>query len=63
MLVLSRHQDEEIVVETPLGRMTIGVVEIRGDKVRLGFTAPKEIVVHRSEVAERIARKKSAGEN
>lgn len=53
MLVLSRHRDERIVIN---GNITITVVEIRGDKVRLGIDAPKEIPVHRQEVADAIAR-------
>jgi carbon storage regulator len=53
MLVLSRKKDESIVINNDI---TIVVVEIRGDKVRLGVEAPKEIPVHRREVFEAIAR-------
>ena len=53
MLVLSRKQDESIVINNDI---TIVVVEIRGDKVRLGVEAPKEVPVHRREVYEAIAR-------
>jgi carbon storage regulator len=53
MLVLSRKKDESIVINNDL---TIVVVEIRGDKVRLGVEAPKEVPVHRREVFEAIAR-------
>ena len=57
MLVLSRKKDESIVINNDI---TIVVVEIRGDKVRLGVEAPKEIPVHRREVFEAIARGEAA---
>ena len=47
MLVLSRKKNETIVIDD---KITVMVVEIRGDKVRLGIQAPKEISVHRQEV-------------
>ena len=51
MLVLSRKKNESIVIN---GKITVTVVEIRGDKVRLGIEAPMEVPVHRQEVYERI---------
>ena len=53
MLVLSRKQNQGIVFSGP-GRVV--VVEIRGDKVRLGFEADPAVAVHRDEVAAAIAR-------
>ena len=53
MLVLSRKKNESIIIND---NMTIVVVEIRGDKVRLGVEAPKEIPVHRNEVYDAIRR-------
>ena len=53
MLVLSRQRDETIVIGDDI---EITVVDIRGDKVRLGVTAPKEISVHRKEVYDAIRR-------
>lgn len=53
MLCLSRKRDETIVVGD-LVRIT--VIEIRGDKVRLGINAPPEVPVHRKEVYEAIKR-------
>lgn len=53
MLVLSRKKNESIVINNEI---TIVVVEIRGDKVRLGVEAPKEVPVHRREVYEAIKR-------
>lgn len=53
MLVLSRKKDECIVINNDI---TIVVVEIRGDKVRLGVEAPKEVPVHRREVFDAITR-------
>ena len=47
MLVLSRKKNESIIIDD---HITITVVEIRGDKVRLGIEAPKEIPIHRSEI-------------
>ena len=58
MLVLSRKKNESIVINNDI---TIVVVEIRGDKVRLGVEAPKEVPVHRREVYDAI--KKSEAEN
>ena len=53
MLVLSRNVDESIVIGED-AEIEIIVVEIRGDKVRLGIQAPKEIPVHRREVYDSI---------
>ena len=53
MLVLSRKKNESIVIN---GDITIVVVEIRGDKVKLGVEAPREVPVHRREVYDDIAR-------
>lgn len=53
MLVLSRQRDESIIIGD---NVVITVVDIRGDKVRLGIEAPKEVPVHRQEVYEAIKR-------
>jgi len=53
MLVLSRKKNESIVINDDI---TIVVVEIRGDKVRLGVEAPREVPVHRREVFDAIHR-------
>ena len=58
MLVLSRKKNESIVINDDI---TIVVVEIRGDKVRLGVEAPKEGPVHRREVYDAIQH--SAGQH
>jgi carbon storage regulator len=57
MLVLSRKKNESIVINNDI---TIVVVEIRGDKVRLGIEAPKEVPVHRREVYDAIKRNAAA---
>jgi len=56
MLVLSRQKDESIMIGDDV---EITIVDVRGDKVRLGIAAPKEIPVHRREVYDAIQREKS----
>ncbi len=56
MLVLSRKKDEKIVIGD---NISIMIVEIRGDKVRLGIDAPRDVSVHRREVYDAIKRKES----
>lgn len=53
MLVLSRKRDESIVIGD---KIVVTVVEVRGDKVRLGINAPQGVPVHRQEVYEAIRR-------
>jgi carbon storage regulator len=53
MLVLSRKREQTIMIGDDI---EIKVVEIRGDKVKLGITAPKNVSVHRREVYDRIQR-------
>ncbi len=60
MLVLSRKKNESIVINNDI---TIVVIEIRGDKVRLGVDAPKEVPVHRQEVYEAIQRKQAEADD
>jgi carbon storage regulator len=60
MLVLTRRKNESIVINDDI---TIVVVEIRGDKVRLGVEAPKECSVHRREVFDAIRRKPKKDED
>ena len=51
MLVLSRKKDEKFVIGDTIKLM---VIEIRGDKVRLGIEAPRDVSVHREEVYDAI---------
>ena len=53
MLVLSRKLNESIIIDD---QIKITIVEIRGDKIRLGIEAPKNVSVHRREVYEAIQR-------
>jgi carbon storage regulator len=53
MLVLSRQRDESIMIGD---NIVVTIVDIRGDKVRLGINAPTEIPVHRQEIYEAIQR-------
>lgn len=55
MLVLSRQRDESIMIGDDV---EITIVDVRGDKVRLGITAPKSIPVHRREIYDAIQREK-----
>jgi carbon storage regulator len=55
MLVLSRQKDESIIIGDDV---EITIVDVRGDKVRLGINAPRSISVHRKEVYEAIQREK-----
>ena len=72
MLVLSRQKNESVVIgggDSGFPEMVVTVVDIRGDKVRLGIEAPKEVPVHRKEIYDLIQRQnaeadatKAAGE-
>lgn len=62
MLVLTRAQEEEIVIRTPAGEVIVvrvlGVYE--GREVRLGISAPREVSIHRREVDDAIGRQQKA---
>jgi carbon storage regulator len=58
MLVLSRQRDESIVIGD---KVVVTIVDIRGDKVRLGIEAPHDVAVHRQEVYEAIQRENREG--
>ena len=60
MLVLSRQKDESIMIGD---EVEITIVDVRGDKVRLGITAPKNIPVHRREIYDAIQREKAQKES
>ena len=60
MLVLSRKKNERIIIND---NITITVVDVRGDKVRLGFEAPKDVQIHREEVYEAIKRSATSSES
>lgn len=55
MLVLSRKQDEKIIIGDAI---TLMVVSIQGDKVRIGIEAPKHVSIHREEVYQAIQRER-----
>jgi carbon storage regulator len=57
MLVLSRQRDETVMIGDDI---QVEVVDIRGDKVRLGITAPKGVSIHRKEVFDAIKRENHA---
>jgi carbon storage regulator len=56
MLVLSRQKDESIMIGD---NVEVIIVDVRGDKVRLGITAPRDVSVHRREVYDAIQREKN----
>ena len=60
MLVLSRKKNESIVID---GNIVVTVVEVRGDKVRLGIEAPREVPIHRSEIHDAIQNERAACES
>jgi carbon storage regulator len=59
MLVLSRHRDESIKIGDEI---TVTVVDIRGDKVRLGIQAPSNVPVHRREIYDKIQKQRLTDE-
>lgn len=59
MLILERKRDEEVVIEHPAGPIVVKVTDISysaraAGRVKLGFEAPREVAIHRREVADRI---------
>ena len=57
MLVLSRQREEVVMIGDDI---EVKVVDIRGDKVHLGFTAPRQVPIHRKEVFDAIEASKNA---
>ena len=57
MLVLSRNKGERIVIG---GNIVLTVVDVRGDRVRLGFTGPTDVPIHREEVFQRLCEEEQA---
>lgn len=62
MLVLSRQKDESIIIGEGDDKVEITIIDVRGDKVRLGIDAPRKISVHRKEIYEAIQREKKQTE-
>ena len=60
MLVLSRKRGESIVIDE---KIVITVIEVRGDKVRLGIEADKNVPIHRKEVADAINNYEASNDN
>jgi carbon storage regulator len=57
MLVVSRARDETVMIGDDI---EVTVLDVRGDRVRLGFTAPRDVPVHRKEVYDAIRRENRA---
>ena len=60
MLVLSRYKDQSIYIGDDI---VITVVDVRGDRIRLGIEAPPDVAVHRQEIYEAIQKDKRAARN
>ncbi len=58
MLVLSRKRNESVIIAE---NIVVTVIEVKGDKVRLGIQAPREVPVHRSEILASIQQQESVG--
>jgi len=59
MLILTRRVGETVVIGDDV---TVTVLGVKGNQIRLGVNAPREIAVHREEIFERIKRERSEGE-
>lgn len=59
MLVLSRQKDESIIIGEGEDAIEVMICDIRGDKVRLGIKAPKNVMVHRSEIYKKVQERKA----
>ena len=62
MLVLSRKRNEGVTISHPAGDIHVTVVEIRGNKIRLGFTGPRAVAIRRDEVLEVIREETNRGQ-
>ncbi len=60
MLVLSRKKDEQLVIRLGEETVFVRILNVNGDRVRLGITAPRSVAVHREEVARRIQKELEA---
>jgi carbon storage regulator len=60
MLVFSRKKGEKIVIND---NVTVTIVEIRGDKVKIGIDAPENVLVHRQEIYDRVVKARTTGES
>lgn len=63
MLILSRKRYETVIINVKGVLIEVGVSEIRGDRVRLGFSAPKEVQIHRKEIYDEMEKEKADAAN
>ncbi len=52
MLILQRGREEKVIIQTPQGDVVITVLEVRSHSVKLGFEAPRDVLIHRAELSE-----------
>lgn len=60
MIVITRQKDESIMIGD---KVEISIIDVRGDKVRLGISCPRSISIHRKEIWEAMQREKKKKEN
>ena len=58
MLILSRNKDESVIIGEGDSQVKVTIIDVRGDKVRIGFEAAREVPIHRTEVYNAIQRSK-----
>jgi carbon storage regulator len=63
MLVLSRKKDQQLVIQVGEENVLVRVLDVNGDRVRLGIIAPRSVAVHREEVARRIQESEEMSRN
>ena len=60
MLILTRRVGETVMIGNDV---TVTVLGVKGNQVRIGVNAPKDVAVHREEIYERIKREQQGGES
>lgn len=61
MLILTRRPLEAVMIDHPAGLVTVTILGVKGNQVRIGIKAPTSIAVHREEIYDAILREQAAG--